>query len=117
VLFRSIKLGKNERQNISTKVDNFLKEKRERQPLWELSAGCVFKNPQGMYAGRLIDEAGCKGMKVGDAEVSPVHANFFINKGSATAFDFIRLMEEVVYKVKDRFGVILEPEIKILGKK
>ena len=64
----------------------------------------------------MIDEAGCKGLRIGDVEVSAVHANFFINKGKASASDFLRLMEEVSRKVNEKFGVMLEPEIKIVGR-
>jgi UDP-N-acetylmuramate dehydrogenase len=80
-----------------------------------LSAGCVFKNPQGDAAGRLIDAAGCKGMKTGSVEVSSVHANYFINKGGATCRDFIELMEAVKAKVKAYSGIDLEPELKMVG--
>jgi UDP-N-acetylmuramate dehydrogenase len=116
ILAAEIKLKKDEKEEVSAKVDDFLRKKREKQPILEPSAGCVFKNPPGLSAGKLIDEAGCKGIKIGDAEVSSIHANFFINKGKANASDFIRLMEEVAHRVKERFGVVLEPEIKIVGR-
>lgn len=116
ILGAEIKLKKDEKEEVSAKVDDFLEKKREKQPLREPSAGCVFKNPAGLSAGKLIDEAGCKGIKIGDVEVSSIHANFFINKGRANASDFIRLMEEVAHRVKERFGVVLEPEIKIVGR-
>lgn len=116
ILSAEIKLKKDKKEEVSAKVENFLKIKKQRQPIWEPSAGCVFKNPSGISAGKLIDEAGCKGMGIGDVEVSNVHANFFINKGKARASDFIRLMEEVACRVKEKFGVILEPEIKVVGR-
>jgi UDP-N-acetylmuramate dehydrogenase len=116
ILSAEIKLKKDKREDVSARVEGFLKEKREKQPISEPSAGCVFKNPPGLSAGRLIDEAGCKGMRIGEVEVSNIHANFLINKGGANASDFIRLMDEVVLRVKERFGVFLEPEIKILGR-
>ena len=116
ILGAEIKLKKDEKEEVSNKVENFLKMKRERQPIWEPSAGCVFKNPSGLSAGKLIDEAGCKGMRIGDAEVSSIHANFFINKGKANASDFIRLIEEVAGRVQERLGIALEPEIKIIGR-
>jgi UDP-N-acetylmuramate dehydrogenase len=77
----------------------------------------VFKNPPKLSAGKLIDEAGCKGMRVGDVEVNRIHANFFINKGKAIASDFIKLMEDVESRVKETFGIELEPEIRIVGRK
>jgi UDP-N-acetylmuramate dehydrogenase len=116
ILAAEIKLKKDKKEEVSAKVDDFLREKREKQPIMEPSAGCVFKNPPGLSAGKLIDEAGCKGMRIGDAEVSSIHASFFINKGKANASDFIRLMEDVARRVKERFGVVLEPEIKIVGR-
>jgi UDP-N-acetylmuramate dehydrogenase len=116
LLSTEIKLKKDTKEEVSAKIENFLKMKREKQPLWEPSAGSVFKNPPGLFAGKLIDEAGCKGMRIGDVEVSSIHANFFVNRGEANASDFIRLMEKVTYKVKERSGVMLEPEIKIVGR-
>lgn len=116
ILSAEIKLKKDKKEKVSARVEDFLKIKKQRQPIWEPSAGCVFKNPPGVSAGKLIDEAGCKGMRIGDVEVSSVHANFFINKGKALASDFVMLMNEVARSIKEKFGVILEPEIKIAGR-
>jgi UDP-N-acetylmuramate dehydrogenase len=116
ILSAEIRLKKDKKEDVSAKVEDFLKRKWKKQPLSEPSAGCVFKNPPGLSAGRLIDEAGCKGMRISDVEVSTLHANFFINRGKATASDFMRLMEEVTYRVKEKSGVVLEPEIKIVGR-
>jgi UDP-N-acetylmuramate dehydrogenase len=116
LLSAEIKLRKDKKEDISARIEDFLKIKREKQPVWEHSAGCVFKNPPGSSAGKLIDEAGCKSMRIGDVEVSAVHANFFINKGKASAADFIVLIEEVAARVKERSNVVLEPEIRIVGR-
>ncbi len=111
-----IKLKRDKKEEIAERADNFLKIKRERQPLWEPSAGCVFKNPEGASAGKLIEEAECKGLRIGDVEVSGIHANFFVNRGRAKASDFIKLMQVVSYRVKKKSGVVLEPEIRIVGR-
>lgn len=116
IISAEIKLKKAEVNSVSSKIEEFLKIKREKQPIWEVSAGCVFKNPPGLSAGKLIDDAGCKGMRVGDVEVSNVHANFFINKGRAKASDFIKLMQMVSDTVRKKTKIILEPEIKIIGR-
>jgi UDP-N-acetylmuramate dehydrogenase len=91
-----------------------LARKRETQPLDLPSAGSIFKNPPQGPAGQLIDRAGCKGMREGDAVVSPKHANFIVNEGKATATDVVRLIERVRERVKAQFGVELELEIGIL---
>lgn len=116
ILSSIIKLNKDSPENISKRTKQFLNKKRQTQPLGELSAGCIFKNPEGDSAGKLIDESGCKGMRVGDSEVSAVHANFFINKGRATCREFVDLIDTVREKVKKIGGVTLEPEIKIIGR-
>jgi len=116
IISSELMLKKGKAEDISQRTAGFLKEKKERQPLWEPSAGCVFKNPEGLAAGKLIDEAECKGLRVGDVEVSDIHANFFVNRGKARAADFIKLMEVVAYRVKKKSGVILEPEIWIIGR-
>ncbi|MDQ7786524.1 MAG: UDP-N-acetylmuramate dehydrogenase [Thermodesulfovibrionales bacterium] len=116
ILGAEIRLKKDHAEAVSKRIGEFLRTKRERQPIWEPSAGCVFKNPPGTSAGKLLDEAGCKGATIGEVEVSEVHANFFVNKGNANALDFIRLMELVSLRVEKRFGILLEAEIKILGR-
>jgi UDP-N-acetylenolpyruvoylglucosamine reductase len=79
------------------------------------SAGCIFKNPAEVAAGKLIDELGCKGWRVGDAEVSLEHGNFIINRGNARAADVIALIDRVRGAVKERTGVDLECEVIIVG--
>jgi UDP-N-acetylmuramate dehydrogenase len=116
IIAGEIMLKKDKKEDVSARAETFLREKKERQPLSEFSAGCVFKNPPGTSAGKLIDEAGCKGMRIGDIEVSIKHANFFINRGKAKASDFLKLMKEVILRVHELFGVMLEPEIKIVGR-
>jgi UDP-N-acetylmuramate dehydrogenase len=117
ILSGNILLKKDSPGAVSKRMKHFLDKKRDSQPLGEPSAGCVFKNPvrEGDYAGRLIDEAGCKGMAVGGVQVSTVHANYFINKGNATCREFIELMETVRTKVKETSGIILETEINVIG--
>lgn len=92
-----------------------LKERREKQPLSLPSAGSVFKHPPGDYAGRLIEDTGCKGLRIGDAMVSKKHANFIVNCHLASAEDVIRLMREIQNRVSERFGIELEPEIQMMG--
>lgn len=116
ILSANIALNKDNPDDISKRIKEFLQRKRDTQPLGEPSAGCVFKNPEGNAAGRLIDAAGCKGMRKGNVEVSTVHANYFINKGGATCRDFVELMDAVKVRVREHSGIILEPEIKMVGK-
>ena len=116
ILSANVSLSRDSSDDILKRIKEFLNRKRASQPLLEPSAGCVFKNPPGEAAGRLIEAAGCKEMRIGDAEVSAVHANYFINKGKATCTDFIALMEKVKERVKEHSGLVLEPEIKIVGK-
>ncbi len=116
ILSAVLSLKKDEPVEVKKRVAEFINEKKSKQPVSKASAGCVFKNQKDIAAGKLLDEAGCKGMRVGDIEVSSMHANFFINAGNGTCDDFLRLMDTVNSKVKDRFGIILEPEIRILGR-
>jgi UDP-N-acetylmuramate dehydrogenase len=88
-------------------------EKQARQPLGERSAGCVFRNPKGDSAGRLLDAAGLKGFAQGDAVISEEHANFFLNRGAASFRDMLRLIEIARCAVAERFGVNLELEIQL----
>ncbi len=100
--------------DIRRQIDVYQKKRVESQPR-EPSAGCIFKNPPGNSAGRLIDESGLKGERVGDAEVSTVHANFIINRGHATSADIIALVRKVRARVKSAKGVDLEPEVLLYG--
>ncbi len=116
IISAEIVLKKDKIEIVSSRIEGFLRKKRENQPLSETSAGCVFKNPPELSAGKLIDDAGCKGMRIGDVEVSRKHANFFINRGRATASDFVKLMENVKSKVKEISNIELEPEIRVVGR-
>jgi len=89
--------------------------REESQPTGVRSLGCVFKNPQKPQAGVLIEEAGLKGVRIGGARVSSVHANFIINEGKASARDVCVLMGLIRERVKERTGIVLEPEIEVLG--
>jgi len=86
-------------------------KRRSSQPLGQKSAGCIFKNPPGASAGRMIDELGLKGLSIGDAKVSDRHANFFVNAGHATANDMLSLIADVRSRVEKAFGVQLENEV------
>jgi UDP-N-acetylenolpyruvoylglucosamine reductase len=103
-------------QGISRQIDVYRKKRHESQPR-EPSAGCIFKNPPGTSAGRLIDECGLKGERVGDAEVSPVHANFIINRGKASGADVLELVRRVRSRVRQLKGVDLQPEVLLYGKR
>ncbi len=86
-------------------------KRRSSQPLGQKSAGCIFKNPPGASAGRMIDELGLKGLSVGDAQISDRHANFFVNAGQATAKDMLTLVADVRERVEKSYGVSLENEV------
>ena len=89
--------------------------RRGTQPHGLSNAGCTFKNPEGSSAGKLLDECGCKGISVGDAVVSDIHANFILNRGSAAASDVLELIRICAGRVYDSTGIRLEPEIKIFS--
>lgn len=116
ILSAKLKLQKDGVDEVAKRVSRFLGEKRTKQPISTLSAGSVFKNPEGTHAGELIDNTGCKGMKRGAIEVSRLHANFFVNTGEGRASDFLALMEDVKQRVFKAYGVELDPEIKIVGR-
>lgn len=100
--------------SIRDRIDTYSSSRKESQPRGA-SAGCIFKNPEGNYAGKLIDEYGIKGMRVGAAEVSDVHGNFIVNHGGATAADVIELVKQIRARVKTESGYILEPEVLLVG--
>src|SRR5699024_6837885 len=100
---------------IRAKMDE-LKEKRvAKQPLEFGSAGSTFKRPEGYFAGKLIEDAGLRGFRVGNAQVSEKHCGFVINRGGATAQEVVELMETIVRRVEENSGVRLEPEVKRIG--
>lgn len=103
------------KEAILSEIEELNRRRREKQPLEYPSAGSTFKRPEGYFAGKLIMDAGLAGYRVGDAMVSEKHCGFVINSGNATATDFYRLMQEVSAKVKEEFGVTLEPEVCLLG--
>jgi UDP-N-acetylenolpyruvoylglucosamine reductase len=100
---------------INAKITGYRNKRRETQPR-EPSAGCMFKNPPGDSAGRLIDASGLKGERVGDAEVSAVHANFIINRGHASGADVLELVRRVRARVRQVQGVDLQPEVLLYGR-
>jgi UDP-N-acetylmuramate dehydrogenase len=104
-----------DRDVIKKTCRQYQEKRRATQPTAEPSIGSFFKNPPGESAGRLIEKAGLKGFAVGDARVSALHANFFINEGCASAADMLNLMHHVQETVYSRFGVRLEPEVCIMG--
>lgn len=105
-----------EKKVIAGRIKNYLTFRKKFQPLDYPNAGSVFKNPPGHSAGKLIEEAGCKGLRVGDAQVSEKHANFIINLGSATAEDVLNLTHKVRERVLRSSGIKLGLEICILGR-
>lgn len=111
-----LSLKRDDAPAVKNRIRAFLNEKRLKQPLNLPSAGCVFKNPEGISAGKLIDDAGCKGMRVGGVMVSMLHANYFINSNGGTSAEFFKLMDIVISTVSNKFGILLEPEIKIVGR-
>ncbi|WP_336959258.1 UDP-N-acetylmuramate dehydrogenase [Sphingobium aquiterrae] len=100
---------------IQAEMDRIAAAREESQPLRSKTGGSTFKNPQGRKAWQLVDEAGCRGLKVGDAQVSEKHTNFLLNLGAATSADIEALGEEVRKRVKDKSGVELEWEIQRVG--
>lgn len=110
-------LNKGNKEEIITTMRDLNGRRKEKQPLEYPSAGSTFKRPEGHFAGALIEEAGLKGYTIGGAQVSEKHAGFVINKGDATAKDVMDLIAYVQGVVRERSGVDLEPEVKIIGEK
>jgi UDP-N-acetylmuramate dehydrogenase len=110
-----VQLTLSTREQIEAKTKAYLRYRRTTQPLSIPNAGSVFKNPPGDSAGRLVEAAGLKGVRVGDAEVSTMHANFIVNRGSATAAQLLALIRKVRQTVERKFGVRLQLEWKVIG--
>lgn len=116
ILSVRLTLRKGDPAQIQARMEELMERRRSKQPLEWPSAGSTFKRPQGGFAAAMIDQCGLKGLSVGGAQVSEKHAGFVVNKGGATCADILALMELVQQRVYDRFGVMLEPEVKLLGR-
>jgi UDP-N-acetylmuramate dehydrogenase len=115
VTFLDFHLDSGNPEQIRVKMLEYKRKRDAHQPLGHPNVGSIFRNPPGHYAGRLIEEVGLKGLRIGGAMVSPKHANFIVNVGGATAADVRALMDEVRLRVWERKRVRLEPEVKLVG--
>lgn len=115
VLGAKLRLHPGNPEEIRARMDELKEQRVAKQPLDLPSAGSTFKRPEGYFAGKLIMDAGLRGFTVGGAQVSEKHCGFVVNRGDATASDVRELIAVVQEKVKERFGVELEPEVKMLG--
>ncbi|MBQ4649357.1 MAG: UDP-N-acetylmuramate dehydrogenase [Firmicutes bacterium] len=111
----TMELEKGDREEIAARMKELMEKRNSKQPVNYPSAGSTFKRPEGYFAGKLIEDAGLKGLTVGGAQVSTLHSGFVINIGGATATDILQLMALVQNTVYDKFGVMLEPEVRIIG--
>lgn len=107
----TLSMKKGEKEVISRTMSENMRKRTEKQPLEFPSAGSAFKRPQGMFAAELIEKSGLKGFSVNDAQISDKHAGFIINRGNATSDDVLLLINKTINTVKEKFGVVLEPEI------
>jgi UDP-N-acetylmuramate dehydrogenase len=116
ILSGQFKLLSRDREALQQEAARMQKQRKSTQPISLPSAGSVFRNPvEERPAGELIDQAGMKGLRVGGAEVSTVHANFIVNRGKARASDVLTLMRQIREAILERFGLDLEPEVTIVG--
>lgn len=114
ILSALLRLERSTPQAVQARIDEFVAYRKRTQPPGA-SMGSMFKNPAGDYAGRLIEAAGLKGLQIGGAQISPVHANFFVNQEGAAAADIYQLIQRARQTVADRFGVQLELEVELIG--
>ena len=115
VVSATLQLQPGDAKSIRAKMQNLFKQKIETQPFVEENAGCMFKNPPGDSAGRLIDISGLKGYRIGGAEVSTIHGNFILNVDNASANDVLDLVDYIQKQVKEKTGISLHTEVKRLG--
>ncbi len=116
VLEAEFELEKGDIEALTAETNELSRRRREKQPLSLPSAGSTFKRPEGYFAGALIEQAGFKGVSVGGAQVSELHAGFVVNTGGATAADILGLIVKIQKKVFELNGVMLEPEVRIVGR-
>lgn len=115
ILECTMQLIPDEPELIKGRMVDFNRRRSDKQPLSMPSAGSTFKRPEGYFAGKLIQDAGLMGYQLGGAQVSEKHAGFVVNAGDATAADVLALIEHIQHTVQDKFGVHLEPEVKLIG--
>lgn len=115
VLEAVLELEKGDPEQIAARMEELKEQRLSKQPLEYASAGSTFKRPQGYFAGKLIQDAGLRGFRIGDAQVSEKHCGFVINRGNATASEIAELIREVQRRVLETSGVTLETEVKFLG--
>ena len=115
VLEAKLKLGKGSIEDIKAKIDDFTVRRTTKQPLTAYSAGSTFKRPEGYFAGKLIEDAGLKGIIMRNAAVSSLHSGFVINTGDATCENILELIEFIKLTVFSKFGVMLEEEVRVVG--
>lgn len=115
ILSAELKLKKGNPDEIKEKTDDYRQRRTSKQPLDMPSAGSTFKRPEGYFAGKLIEDSGLKGFKIGGAQVSEKHSGFVVNAGGATAADVKALIEHIQKTVKEKFGVEMKTEVKMLG--
>lgn len=116
VVSADLELEKGDQNRITARMEDLRERRQEKQPLNFPSAGSTFKRPEGYFAGKLIMDAGLRGYTVGGAQVSEKHCGFVINRGDATAADVVRLIHDVQKRVREQFGVELQPEVRFLGR-
>ena len=116
VLSATFKLKRGNKEEINEKMQDLMARRKAKQPLEYPSAGSTFKRPEGYFAGKLIQDAGLKGLTHGGAQISKKHSGFVINIGGATAKDIVELIETVQKIIHDKFGVEIEREVKIIGR-
>jgi UDP-N-acetylmuramate dehydrogenase len=110
-----MKLNRGDREKIKALMDDFNRQRREKQPLELPSAGSIFKRPEGYFAGKLIQDCGLKGCRTGGAEVSSKHSGFIVITADATAEDIVKLINHIQAEVKSKFQVELQTEVRIVG--
>lgn len=115
VLEVELELRNDDPAAIRARMDDLAQRRSSKQPLEMASAGSTFKRPTGYFAGKLIQDSGMQGHRVGGAQVSTKHAGFVVNTGTATAADVLQVIRDVQAAVRAQFGVELEPEVKMWG--
>lgn len=116
ICFATLQLQEKNKDDIIRIVQEFLSYRLKTQPIGTLNVGSIFKNPKGNFAAQLIEKAGLKGFKIGQAQIAPKHANFIVNCGGAKAKEIKDLIFEIQQQIEKKFGIHLEPEIKFVGK-